>query len=104
MTEGEPGAEAYVVERGRLDVRRGAGVDAVGLASLGPGDWVGEMSLLLDEPRSATVVAVTDAQLRRVSRHDMGHVLAEDPRQTEELLRQLARRVKAANAVAAGRV
>jgi aquaporin Z len=100
MKEGDPGDEAYVVERGLLDVRRG---DAP-LARLGPGDWVGEMALLLDEPRSATVVAATDAQLRRVTKHDMGHVLAEDPKRTEELLRQLARRVKAVNERVAGRV
>jgi aquaporin Z len=104
MTEGEPSTEAYVVERGRLDVRRGAAPDGRPLARLGPGDWVGEMGLLLDEPRSATVVAATDAQLRRVSRHDLGHVLAEDKDRTEELLRQLARRVKASNERAEGRV
>ena len=106
MKEGESGDEAYVVERGSLDVQRGspAGSTAVPLARLGPGDWVGEMSLLLDEPRSATVVAATDAQLRRVTKHDMGHVLAEDPERTEELLRQLARRVKAANERVAGRI
>jgi aquaporin Z len=104
MQEGEAGAEAYVVERGHLDVRRGAGLDGPALARLGPGDWVGEMALLLDEPRSATVVAATDAQLRRVTKHDMGHVLSEDPQRTEELLRQLARRVKAANERVAGRV
>jgi CRP-like cAMP-binding protein len=52
------------------------------------------MSLLLDEPRSATVVAVTDAQLRRVTRDSFGRVLAEDPERTQELLRQLARRVR----------
>ena len=84
----------------QLGVRRG---DNVALARLGPGDWVGEMSLLLDEPRSATVVAATDAQLRRITRHDLAHVLAEDPKRTEELLRQLARRVKATNERVAGR-
>ena len=105
MTQGEPGSEAYVVERGHLDVTRaGAGVGVVPLAKLGPGDWVGEMSLLLDEPRSANVVAATDAQLRRVTKHDMGHVLAEDPKRTEELLRQMARRVKATNERVAGSI
>ena len=104
MLEGDPGGEAYVVERGALEVRRGtAAPEGVPLARLGPGDWVGEMSLLLDEPRSATVVAATDAQLRRVTKHDMGHVLTGDPRRTEELLRQLARRVKATNERVAGR-
>lgn len=103
MTEGDPAGDAYVVERGRLDVRRGAGLDGVELARLGPGDWVGEISLLLDEPRSATVIAATDAQLRRVTKHDLGHVLTEDPQRTAELLRQLARRVKMANERAMGR-
>lgn len=105
MTQGEAGSEAYVVERGQLDVTRtGAAAGTVPLARLGPGDWVGEMSLLLDEPRSANVVAATDAQLRRVTKHDMGHVLAEDPKRTEELLRQMARRVKATNERVAGSV
>jgi fumarate reductase subunit D len=101
MREGEPGDEAYVVERGALDVQRGSGMS---LARLGPGDWVGEMSLLLDEPRSATVVAASDVQLRRVTKQDFGRVLAHDPERTEELLRQLARRVKESSDRVAGRI
>jgi hypothetical protein len=42
-------------------------------------------------------------QLRRVTKYDFGHVLAEDPTSTEALLRQLARRVKATNERVAGR-
>ena len=105
MREGEQGTEAYLVERGSLDVRLSEETRAAVLvARLGPGDWVGEISLILEEPRSATVVAATDAQLRRVSRHDLGHVLAEDPERTAELVRQLARRVKAVNERLVGRV
>ena len=62
------------------------------------------LSLLLDEPRSATVVAATDAQLRRVTTHDFGRVLAEDPGRTQELLRQLTRRVTVTNECVAGGV
>jgi aquaporin Z len=98
MREGEIGDEAYLIERGRLDIRRSAAGEEVSIATLGPGDWVGEMSLLLDEARSATVVALTDAQLRRVTKQTFGRVLAEDPERTGELLRQLARRVREANA------
>lgn len=93
MREGEAGEEAYLLERGRLRVTR-AGIP---LAELGPGAWVGEMSLLLDEPRSATVTAATDAQLRRVTRDSFGRLLAGDPRRTQELLRQLAARVREAS-------
>jgi aquaporin Z len=98
MRAGEPGDEAYLVERGALDVRLNEAVsDPAFAARLGPGAWVGEISLILDEPRTATVVAATDAQLRRISRHDLRHILTEDPDRTLELVRQLARRVKAVN-------
>jgi aquaporin Z len=103
MQEGEAADEAYLVERGTLEVRRSTGRGAtMPLAILRPGDWVGEMSLLLDEPRSATVAAVTDAQLRRVTRETFGQVLAEDPQRTQELLRQLARRLREASGRLAG--
>ena len=99
MREGEQGSEAYLVELGALEVRRiAAGGREITIAVLGPGDWVGELSLLLDEPRSVTVVASTDAQLRRVPNEAFGQVLAQDPRRTQELLRQLARRVRDASA------
>ena len=98
MREGEAGDEAYLVARGELAVTR-AGVP---LARLTAGDWVGEMSLLLDEPRSATVTATSEAQLRRVNRDSFGRVLAEDPVRTQELLRQLARRVREASGRLAG--
>ena len=104
IREGEIGDEAYLLERGRLDVRRrsAAGED-VSIATLGRGDWVGEMSLLLDEARSASVIAITDAQLRRVTKQTFARVLADDPERTQELLRQLARRVREANARMASR-
>jgi aquaporin Z len=99
MREGETGTEAYLVERGALRVTR----DGVTLADLERGDWVGEMSLLLDEPRSATVRAVTETQLRRVTKESFGRVLADDPGRTQELLRQLARRVRETSERVAGR-
>jgi aquaporin Z len=99
MAEGERGDEAYLVERGQLRVTR----DRALLAELGPGAWVGEMSLLLDEPRSATVTAVTDVQLRRVTKDSFARLLSADPERTQELLRQLARRVKESSAQLASR-
>lgn len=98
VREGETGSEAYLIEQGTLRVgRRTEAGEDVHLATLRPGDWVGEMSLLLDEPRSATVTAASDAQLRRVTRETFGSLIARDPRRTQELLRQLARRVREAS-------
>lgn len=103
MHEGERGDTAYVVDRGRLQVRtaRPDGGDAV-VAELGPGEWVGEMSLLLDKPRSATVVALTGAQLRPFTRESFGRILVEDPDRAQALMRQLAAGPRDANRRLAG--
>ena len=94
MREGEAAAIAYVVEDGELEIRKRAedGAERV-LSRLGPGEWAGELGVLLRLPRSATVVAVRDSRLRVVTEQNLAHVIAEHPAETERLLRQLAQRV-----------
>lgn len=96
--EGEAANKAYVVERGELEVRKrdAGGVERV-LATLGPGDWVGEMALLLNLPRSATVVATKDSELRPVTAENFDHVIAEHPTETARLLKQLSERLHTAD-------
>ncbi|MDR3415607.1 MAG: aquaporin [Nevskia sp.] len=94
LEEGGAGDRAYVLERGALEVRkRGPDGSQQVLAVLGPGDWVGEMSLLLNQPRSATVVATQDSELREVTLKNFEHVIAEHPAETVRLLRQLCQRI-----------
>jgi CRP-like cAMP-binding protein len=94
LREGEMADRAYVIESGELEVRK-RGEDGVErtLATLGPGAWVGEMALLLELPRSATVVASRDSELRMVTPDNFAHVIAEHPEQTLKLLRQLSERL-----------
>jgi CRP-like cAMP-binding protein len=60
---GDPGDAAYIVMSGRLRVVDGAGRV---LNEAAPGETLGEMALLADQPRSATVFAVRDSQLARI--------------------------------------
>jgi len=94
LREGEVADRAYVIESGELEVRK-RGEDGVEhtLATLGPGAWVGEMALLLELPRSATVVASRDSELRMVTSDNFAHVIAEHPEQTLKLLKQLSERL-----------
>lgn len=98
LREGEVADRAYVVERGALEVRKRNpdGTELV-LATLGPGDWVGEMGLLLQLPRSASVVVTQAASLRKVTADNFAHVIAEHPTETQALLQQLAGRLHEAD-------
>lgn len=77
MREGEPGDAMYIVISGRLRafVSRGGVEQSVG--EIGRGEVVGEMALLTDAPRSATVRAIRDTELAKLTRHGferMAHV------------------------------
>lgn len=98
MREGETADTAYVVERGTLEVRKRAddGSELV-LGLLKRGDWFGEMALLLELPRSATVIAIEDSELRTVTQENFAHVIAEHPEETRRLLKQVSERLYDAN-------
>lgn len=59
VTEGEPGDRYYVIDAGTAEVS----VRGVRHGELGPGDGFGELALLRDQPRAATVVATSDLDL-----------------------------------------
>src|SRR5688572_13996721 len=75
IREGEPGHEFVVVLDGEVDVRR----DDKVIATRGPGDFVGEIALLADRPRTATVVAKTPVAVEVIGRRDFLTMLDNEP-------------------------
>jgi len=65
VRQGEPAGPMYVIERGRFRVYERDGGEDSHLEFLRTGDFFGERSLFLREPRAATVEAVSDASLLR---------------------------------------
>ncbi len=79
--EGDPSDAAYVVVSGRVRVltRDDEGDWAEPIAEIGAGELVGELALLDDAPRTATVVAARHTELARLSRQDFEELVSSRP-------------------------
>jgi CRP-like cAMP-binding protein len=84
MREGDPGEELFIVLSGRVHVKKG---DAL-LATLGPGEHVGEMSLIRSAPRSATVVAAAPCEMVVIHQRDFAEMIQREPRLAISVLRE----------------
>jgi len=72
IQQGERGKSLFLIARGVVAVLVARGAQsALRVASLHAGDFFGEMALLTDEPRNATVKAATDCRLFELSRRDV---------------------------------
>ena len=72
ITQGEPGDAFYAIGAGQVDVTR----DGAPVATLGPGDHFGEVALLTDAPRNATVTAHTAMRVFRLDRQGFDRLVA----------------------------
>jgi CRP-like cAMP-binding protein len=89
IRQGEPGREFLVVLEGEAEVRR----DGEVIAIRGPGTFFGEIALLLDRPRNASVVARTDMSIEVIDRQDFRRLLDEYPDLHAPLLAAVAERL-----------
>ena len=105
FSEGEPGDHLFVVATGRVKVMLGSDRgDRLTLAVLGPGDSLGEMSVLDGSPRSATVEALDDATLVCVPSLAWLNLLQTSPAVCLALAEDLAARVRSLSSNAANLV
>jgi CRP/FNR family cyclic AMP-dependent transcriptional regulator len=95
---GDPTDSLYIVISGRLKVLMGdeQGREVI-LSILGPGEFFGEMGLLDDSPRSASVVTLEACELLTISKTDFKLSLAENFELSLMVMRGLVKRLREAD-------
>ena len=88
--QGESGVGFHMIVEGEASVS----VDGINHATLGPGAYFGEMSLLDGGPRSATVAAATDLKTVSLTSWDFNALLDQFPELARTLLIQLSGRLR----------
>jgi signal transduction histidine kinase len=97
--ENEEGNALYLIWAGRVAVIKGDIEKPTVLGYRGPGETIGEMTLLDDQPRSASVVALEDVRLLRVSRAAFHGWLDSTPAIGKTIMALLSNRLRAADTV-----
>ena len=96
VEEGKPGHEFFLILEGSASVARGGKK----VATLGPGQYFGEMALLDRGPRSATVKADSDLTVLVLGQREFSGVLDEVPGLARKLLQIMATRLRDADSKA----
>lgn len=91
--EGEEGNEAFILIAGEADVKIKTPSGVATVARLKRNDIVGEMAILREMPRNATVTAVSDLTTLRIGKQDFLNLMKEFPEVTVEVMRSLAERL-----------
>ena len=98
VSEGEPSQSMYILLAGRAKVQRSdsEGKEVI-LAVLGSGEHFGEMSLIDDAPRSASVITLESSEFIAVSKEAFKAMLAQSPDMAMAVMRGLVRRLREAD-------
>jgi CRP/FNR family cyclic AMP-dependent transcriptional regulator len=98
VRQGEMGLGLYIISRGRVKVDREQGGVRTQVAELGPEQFFGDMALLDNKPRSATVTAIEDAECLLLTRDSFVKLMNKYPDIPIRMAKVLAERLREANA------
>lgn len=97
--EGAPGNVAYLIWAGKALVIKGDLDSPTILGYRGPGDILGEMALLENQARSASLVALTDLRLLQIHKEDFMRLLSDIPSLSVEIMATMSARLRAADTI-----
>jgi signal transduction histidine kinase len=99
IEEGAVGDSLYIIIDGNFEVTKHSPQEEVVLNTLGPGQVVGEMALLEQAPRNASVRALRDSRVLQVSQHSFDELVCASPSTLLVMLRTVAGRLRGTEAL-----
>jgi len=85
FSQGDEGSEAYMIVSGRMNVF----VDNKRVGSMNDGEVFGELALLLNQRRSATIVTITPTELIQITNDDLNRIINSASEETKKMILQL---------------
>jgi CRP/FNR family cyclic AMP-dependent transcriptional regulator len=95
--EGEKGEEMFVIQSGVVQILKTVGGKERPLATLGRGEFVGEMAILNDKPRTATAVVLEPARCLVIDAQTLEQMVSNSTEIALRLVKKLARRLDSAD-------
>lgn len=93
FSQGDQADAAYVIIDGSADVLVGTNSGLVSVAHLGKNALVGEIGILCDVPRTATIKALTPLETLKIEKNNFFRLIEEFPQMATEVVRELACRL-----------
>jgi CRP-like cAMP-binding protein len=97
FNQGDGANAAYVIVEGKAEVMVNSEAGPVTVAVLGPNDFFGEIAILCDVPRTATVRAQSRLVTLRISKDLFLRLIKEFPQMAVSIMRELAHRLEQTN-------
>ena len=95
--ENEPGDAMYIIRSGMVVAIKGKLQSPTFLGYRGPGEVMGEMALIEDQPRSATAVVLKAGRMMRISREDFQQMLRQYSEIGMNIMKEMSRRLRASD-------
>ena len=95
--QGEPGDSAYIILDGEAEVAIDTPTGRIRVAKVARNDVIGEIAILCDVPRTATVTATKPLEALRIDKDTFFRLVNEFPQMAVEIMRELARRLDRTN-------
>jgi CRP-like cAMP-binding protein len=90
MKEGDPGREFFVIIDGQVDIARGG----QHLRTMGAGEFLGDIALVVERPRTATATAITDCRLLVLDHREFHSLMEQFPSIRISVLESVALRLR----------